>query len=170
LECTLGAVKNPSFNVSSTISNGQTNISFNTFSYVNPIIKSISPSYGPRFGGTLLTLAGEYLNSGNSQEVFVGENQCNITRASDSTIECYTPKQGDQSECLVKVRTDAVFRSAGHFMYRENPAVSKIYPAKSFLSGGSTITAQGINLNSAFSTKMVVTVPKLHRNFTVVSL
>ncbi|XP_048356601.1 hepatocyte growth factor receptor [Sphaerodactylus townsendi] len=167
LECILGAVKNPSFNVSSTVSNGQSNISFSNFSFVNPIIRSVSPSYGPRFGGTLLTLTGEYLNSGNSQEVFVGEKQCNITRVSDSTIECFTPKQGDQSECLVKMRIDAVFRSAGPFMYRENPVVSKIYPVKSFLSGGSTITVQGINLNSAFSAKMVVTVPKLHRNFTV---
>ncbi|XP_061496040.1 hepatocyte growth factor receptor isoform X2 [Rhineura floridana] len=167
LECTVGAVKNASFNVSSIVSNGQANATFNTFSYVNPIIRSISPSYGPRFGGTLLTLTGEYLSSGNSQEIYVGRKQCSLMRVSDDTIECYTPLQREVSECRVEMKIDSVFRSAGHFTYREDPIVSKIYPAKSFLSGGSTITAQGINLNSSFSPEMVVTVPKLGKNFTV---
>ncbi|KAH0616588.1 hypothetical protein JD844_027808 [Phrynosoma platyrhinos] len=167
LECTVGPVKNASFNVSSTVSNGQVNASFSTFSYVDPIIRSISPTYGPRYGGTLLTLTGKYLSSGNSREVYVGRKQCSITRVSDNIIECYTPLQREVSECHVRMKIDSAFRSAGHFTYREDPAVSKIYPAKSFLSGGSTITAQGINLNSAFSPKMVITVPKLGRNFTL---
>ncbi|XP_053110272.1 hepatocyte growth factor receptor isoform X2 [Hemicordylus capensis] len=167
LECSLGALKNASFNVSSTVSNGQANASISTFSYVDPVIRSISPSYGPRFGGTLLTLKGEYLSSGNSREVYVGRKQCSLTRVSNNAIECYTPIQREVSECDVRMKIDSVFRSAGHFTYREDPAVSKIYPAKSFLSGGSTITAQGINLNSAFSPKMVVMIPKQGKNFTV---
>lgn len=167
LECTLSAVKNVSFNLSGTVSNGRANTTFNTFSYVNPVIKSISPTYGPRFGGTLLTLSGEYLNSGNSREIEIGGKQCSLTRVSDNIIECYTPTQRELSECHVRMKIDSVFRSAGQFTYREDPAVSKIYPTKSFLSGGSTITAQGINLNSTFSPKMVVTAPKLGRNFTV---
>lgn len=38
-----------------------------------------------------------------------------------------------------------------------------------FPSGGSTITAQGINLNSVCFPQMVITVPKLGMNFSVVS-
>uniref|UniRef100_A0A803SZ05 Hepatocyte growth factor receptor n=1 Tax=Anolis carolinensis TaxID=28377 RepID=A0A803SZ05_ANOCA len=167
LECTVGPVKKASFNVSSTVSNGQVNASFSTFSFVNPVIRSISPTYGPRYGGTLLTLTGEYLSSGNSREVYVGRKQCSIIRVSDHVIECYTPPQREVSECPVRMKIDSAFRPAGQFTYREDSSVAKIYPAKSFLSGGSTITAQGINLNSAFSPKMVVTVPKLGRNFTV---
>nr|XP_020645351.1 hepatocyte growth factor receptor isoform X2 [Pogona vitticeps]XP_020645352.1 hepatocyte growth factor receptor isoform X2 [Pogona vitticeps]XP_020645353.1 hepatocyte growth factor receptor isoform X2 [Pogona vitticeps]XP_020645354.1 hepatocyte growth factor receptor isoform X2 [Pogona vitticeps] len=167
LECTLGPVKNARFNVSSTVSNGQANASFSTFSYVNPTIRSISPTYGPRSGGTLLTLTGEYLSSGNSQEIHVCKKQCRLTRVSNKTVECYTPLQREVSECHVEMKIDSVVRSGAYFTYREDPAVSKIYPAKSFLSGGSTITAQGINLNSAFSPKMVVMVPKLGKNFTV---
>ncbi|XP_053261881.1 hepatocyte growth factor receptor [Podarcis raffonei] len=167
LECTLGDVTNARFNVSSVVSNGQANATFNTFSYVDPIIRRISPTYGPRFGGTLLTLTGEYLSSGNSREIYVGSKQCRLTRVSDNTIECYTAPEREVSECHVRMKIDSAVRSAGHFTYRENPTVSKIYPAKSFLSGGSTITAQGINLNSAHAPKMVVTVPKLGKNFTV---
>ncbi|XP_060633670.2 hepatocyte growth factor receptor [Anolis sagrei] len=167
LECIVGPVKNASFNVLSTVSNGQVNASFSTFSFVNPVIRSISPTYGPRYGGTLLTLTGEYLSSGNSREVSVGRKQCSIIRMSDHIIECYTPPQREVSECPVRMKIDSAFRPAGQFTYREDSSVTKIYPAKSFLSGGSTITAQGSNLNSAFSPKMVVTVPKLGRNFTV---
>lgn len=48
------------------------------------------------------------------------------------------------------------------------------YPAHGVLifffpSGGSTITAQGINLNSVCFPQMVITVPKLGMNFSVVS-
>ncbi|KAF7246548.1 Hepatocyte growth factor receptor [Varanus komodoensis] len=167
LECTVSAVKNARFNVSSIVSNGQANSSFHTFSYVDPKIRSISPSCGPRSGGTLLTLTGEYLSSGNSREIYVGKKQCSLTSVNDSTIMCYTPLQREMLECPVQMKIDSVFRTAGHFTYREDPSVSKIYPAKSFLSGGSTITAQGINLNSASSPKMVVQVSKLGKNFTV---
>ncbi|KAM6436508.1 hepatocyte growth factor receptor isoform 1-T2 [Liasis olivaceus] len=167
LECKLGPVKNVGFNVSSSVSNGQANTSFNTFSYVDPRIRQISPNYGPRSGGTLLTLTGEYLNSGNSQEISICKKQCSLTSVTANTIECYSPLEREMLECLVEMKIDSARRLAGRFTYREDPAVSKIYPAKSFLSGGSTITAQGINLNSAFSPKMLVTVPKIGRNFSV---
>ncbi|KAG8142878.1 putative Hepatocyte growth factor receptor protein, partial [Naja naja] len=137
------------------------------FHMQDPRIRQISPDYGPRSGGTLLTLTGEYLNSGNSQEISICKKQCSLTSVTANTIECYSPSQRETLECLVEMKIDLASRSAGHFTYRENPAVSKIYPVKSFLSGGSTITAQGINLNSAFSPKMLVTVPKIGRNFSV---
>ncbi|XP_067171157.1 hepatocyte growth factor receptor isoform X3 [Apteryx mantelli] len=168
LECTVPAAKNASFNISSSVSVGHGKTLFNTFSYVNPIITSISPTYGPKSGGTLLTLAGKYLNSGKSRRIFVGEKPCTLKSVSASTVECYTPAQRIPQEYRVRVGIDEAVRDAkGHFTYREDPVVLKIHPAKSFLSGGSTITAQGINLNSVCFPQMVITVPKLGMNFSV---
>lgn len=151
LECTVPAAKNPSFNISSSVSVGHGKTLFNTFSYVvstmiktllsklasmligrrllmspieygkpvflfallllhgnaskcfksssshfevnvmiccsyfypppqNPVITSISPTYGPKSGGTLLTIAGKYLNSGKSRRIFIGEKPCTLKR------------------------------------------------------------------------------------------
>ncbi|KAM7130129.1 hepatocyte growth factor receptor isoform X2 [Ciconia boyciana] len=168
LECTVPAAKNPSFNISSSVSVGHGKTLFNTFSYVNPVITSISPTYGPKSGGTLLTVAGKYLNSGKSRRIFVGEKSCTLKSVSVSTAECYTPAQQIPQEYHVRVGIDEAIRNASsHFTYREDPVVLKIHPAKSFLSGGSTITAQGINLNSVCFPQMVITVPKLGMNFSV---
>ncbi|KAM9582496.1 hepatocyte growth factor receptor isoform 4-T8 [Guaruba guarouba] len=168
LECTVPAGKNPSFNISSSVSVGHGKTLFNTFSYVNPVITSISPTYGPKSGGTLLTISGKYLNSGKNRRIFVGEKLCTLQSVSASTVECYTPAQRIPQEYRVRVGIDKAIRDASsHFTYREDPVVLKIHPAKSFLSGGSTITAQGINLNSVCFPQMVITVPKLGMNFSV---
>ncbi|KAM9029347.1 hepatocyte growth factor receptor isoform 4-T7 [Ara ararauna] len=168
LECTVPAAKNPSFNISSSVSVGHGKTLFNTFSYVNPVITSISPTYGPKSGGTLLTISGKYLNSGKNRRIFVGEKLCTLQSVSASTVECYTPAQRIPQEYRVRVGIDKAIRDASsHFTYREDPVVLKIHPAKSFLSGGSTITAQGINLNSVCFPQMVITVPKLGMNFSV---
>ncbi|XP_063998149.1 hepatocyte growth factor receptor isoform X1 [Pogoniulus pusillus] len=168
LECTVPAAKDPSFNISSSVSVGHGKTLFNTFSYVNPVITSIYPTYGPKSGGTLLTITGKYLNSGKSRRIFVGEKPCTLKSLSVNTVECYTPAQQIPQEYPVRVGIDKAVRAAsGHFTYREDPVVLKIHPAKSFLSGGSTITAQGINLNSVCFPQMVITVPKLGMNFSV---
>ncbi|XP_039364531.1 hepatocyte growth factor receptor isoform X3 [Mauremys reevesii] len=136
--------------------------------YENPVITSISPTYGPKFGGTLLTLSGKYLKSGKSREIYIGGKPCTLKSESDSTVVCYTPAQGTSSEYPVKMEIDLAIREAkGHFTYKEDPIVFKINPAKSFLSGGSTITVYGIHLNSVYLPQMVITVPKLGKNFTV---
>ncbi|XP_014747634.1 PREDICTED: hepatocyte growth factor receptor isoform X2 [Sturnus vulgaris] len=171
LECTVPAAKSPGFNISSSVSVGHGKTVFNTFSYVNPVITSISPTYGPKSGGTLLTVAGKYLDSGKSMRIFVGEQPCTLKSPpsiSASTVECYTPAQQIPQEYRVRMEIDEAIRDTSrHFTYREDPVVLNIHPAKSFLSGGSTITAQGINLNSVCFPQMVITVPKLGMNFSV---
>ncbi|OXB56999.1 hypothetical protein ASZ78_017031 [Callipepla squamata] len=134
----------------------------------NPVITSISPTYGPKSGGTLLTIHGKYLNSGKSRRIFIGEKPCSLKSTSESTVECYTPAQQIPQEYRVMMEIDEAIRDTkDYFTYREDPVVLKIHPTKSFLSGGSTITAQGINLNSVCFPRMVITVPKLGMNFSV---
>ncbi|XP_019370083.1 PREDICTED: hepatocyte growth factor receptor isoform X2 [Gavialis gangeticus] len=168
LECSVAAANSTSLNISSSVSSGHGTSLFNTFSYVNPVITHISPTYGPKSGGTLLTVAGKYLTTGKNRRILIGGKQCTIERVSDTIVECYTPAQKIPSEYPVKMEIDlAIRKTKDHFTYREDPIVLKIYPTKSFLSGGSTITAHGINLNSVCFPQMVITVPKLGKNFTV---
>ncbi|XP_023619579.1 hepatocyte growth factor receptor isoform X4 [Myotis lucifugus] len=167
LKCTVGPAMNEHFNMSIIISNGRGTVQYSTFSYVDPIITSISPSYGPKTGGTLLTLTGKYLNSGNSRHVSIGGKTCTLKSVSDSILECYTPAQNSPTEFPVKLKIDLANKVIDSFSYQEDPIVYKIHPTKSFISGGSTITGVGKNLHSVSVLRMVISVREAGRNFTV---
>eukprot|EP00069_Balaena_mysticetus_P019213 bmy_02475T0 len=197
LKCTVGPAMNEHFNMSIVISNSRGTVHYSTFSYVDPIIKSISPSYGPKTGGTLLTLTGKHLNSGNSRHISIGGKTCTLKSqdglicipnksrkdcssfvqrsifliflfsVSDSILECYTPAQSTPTEFPIKLKIDLANREMNSFIYREDPIVYEIHPTKSFVSGGSTITGVGKNLNSVSILRMVINVHEAGRNFTV---
>uniref|UniRef100_A0A8C5MDM8 Hepatocyte growth factor receptor n=1 Tax=Leptobrachium leishanense TaxID=445787 RepID=A0A8C5MDM8_9ANUR len=161
LLCKIAPVSSPAFNVSSSVSNGKQAEKFSTFSYVDPVITGITPSYGPRSGKTLLTLKGRDLNSGRDRSVYVGEEKCIIKSVSSTFIECYTPRQSIAVAYHVVLNIDNARRQPSiKFIYKEDPVVLKIHPAKSFLSGGSSIIAQGINLNSVVSPQMKIQLSK----------
>ncbi|KAB0344305.1 hypothetical protein FD754_021231 [Muntiacus muntjak] len=167
LKCTVGPAMNEHFNMSIVISNSRGSVQYSTFSYVDPIITSISPSYGPKTGGTLLTLTGKHLNSGNSRHISIGGKTCTLKSVSHSILECYTPAQSTPSEFSIKLKIDLANREVNSFIYREDPIVYEIHPTKSFVSGGSTITGVGKNLNSVSILRMVINVHEAGRNFTV---
>ncbi|KAM8972748.1 hepatocyte growth factor receptor [Pelodytes ibericus] len=157
LVCKTGSVTSPVFNISSRVSNGKQSINFNTFSYVNPVITDIMPQFGPKSGKTVLTMKGHYLNSGKDRNIYIGEEKCIIRRVSSTVIECYTPQQITATAYPVKLKIDSAKRQANKtFTYREDPVVMKIHPTKSFLSGGSSITVHGINLDAIDSPRMVI--------------
>lgn len=167
LKCTVGPAMHEHFNVSIIISNGRGTVQYSTFAYVDPIITSISPSYGPKTGGTLLTLTGKYLDSGNSRHVSIGGKTCTLKRVSESILECYTPAQNSPTEFPVKLKIDLANKEIDSFSYQEDPIVYKIHPTKTFISGGSTITGVGKNLDSVSVLRMVINVREAGRNFTV---
>ncbi|XP_066118257.1 hepatocyte growth factor receptor isoform X2 [Saccopteryx bilineata] len=167
LKCKAGPTVNEHFNMSIIISSGRGTAQYSPFSYVDPIITSISPSYGPQTGGTLLTLTGKYLNSGNSRHISIGGKTCTLKSVSDSILECYTPAQTSPSEFPIKLKIDLANRETDKFSYQEDPIVYEIHPTKSFISGGSTITGVGKNLNSVSILRMVINVREAGRNFTV---
>uniref|UniRef100_A0A452QUR5 MET proto-onco, receptor tyrosine kinase n=1 Tax=Ursus americanus TaxID=9643 RepID=A0A452QUR5_URSAM len=169
LKCTVGPAVNEHFNISIIIANGRGTAQYSAFSYVDPIITSISPSYGPKTGGTLLTLTGKHLNSGNSRHISIGGKTCTLKSVSDSILECYTPAQTTPTEFPIKLKIDLANREMNSFSYQEDPIVYAIHPTKSFISGGSTITAVGKNLHSVSVLRMVISVQEARRNFTVVS-
>ncbi|XP_020934192.1 hepatocyte growth factor receptor isoform X2 [Sus scrofa] len=167
LKCTVGPAMNEHFNMSIVISNGRGTTQYRTFSYVDPVITNISPSFGPKTGGTLLTLTGMHLNSGNSRHISIGGKTCTLKSVSDSILECYTPAQTTPTEFPIKLKIDLANREINSFTYREDPIVYEIHPTKSFISGGSTITGVGRNLNSVSVLRMVINVHEAERNFTV---
>lgn len=45
-----------------------------------PVIQEIFPTFGPKSGGTMLTIRGAFLDAGNRREVTVGKAVCKIQR------------------------------------------------------------------------------------------
>uniref|UniRef100_A0A286XHP3 Hepatocyte growth factor receptor n=1 Tax=Cavia porcellus TaxID=10141 RepID=A0A286XHP3_CAVPO len=166
LKCTVGPSVNEHFNMSILVSNNR-GTAHSTFSYVDPVITSISPNYGPKAGGTLLTLTGKYLNSGNSRHISIGGKTCTLKSVSSSILECYTPAQTISAEFPIKLKIDLANRETGSFHYQDDPIVYEIHPTKSFISGGSTITGIGKNLNSVSVPRLVINVHEAGKNYTV---
>ncbi|KAM5255554.1 hepatocyte growth factor receptor isoform 1-T1 [Ctenodactylus gundi] len=167
LKCTVSPTTNTHFNMSIIISNSRGTTQYSTFSYVDPTITSISPTYGPKAGGTLLTLTGKYLDSGNSRHISIGGKTCTLKSVSHSILECYTPAQTISAEFPVKLKIDLANRETGSFSYLEDPIVYEIHPTKSFVSGGSTITGVGKNLNSVSIPRLVISVREEGKNYSV---
>ncbi|XP_032894215.1 hepatocyte growth factor receptor isoform X2 [Amblyraja radiata] len=138
------------------------------FSFVNPAITSISPTYGSKSGGTRLTITGKYLDSGNRREVSIGGKACDLKSISETKIECSTPAHASMQMYSVVLKIDAAIREfKNQFLYVENPTITEIYPVWSFCSGGSTVTVKGINLNFVQSPQMVITVQQESKKFHV---
>ncbi|KAK6317901.1 hypothetical protein J4Q44_G00111920 [Coregonus suidteri] len=127
------------------------------FTFVNPVIRELFPVFGPKSGGTMLTIRGSFLDSGNTRQVTVGNASCEILSVSDTMLMCRTPPQSVPSRQAVYVRVDSVVREAPVlFTYNKDPLISSIQPTRSFISGGSTVVAQGFYLHSTLQPQMVL--------------
>uniref|UniRef100_A0A667Y431 Hepatocyte growth factor receptor n=1 Tax=Myripristis murdjan TaxID=586833 RepID=A0A667Y431_9TELE len=128
------------------------------FSFVDPVIREIFPEFGPKSGGTMLTIRGAFLDSGNKREVTVGQAVCRIQSVSSSMLTCKTPQHTDPSKQPVRVTIDSVQRLAPtSFTYNEDPIINSIQPSRSFISGGCTVSAHGFFLQSGLQPQMVLT-------------
>ncbi|XP_051546266.1 hepatocyte growth factor receptor-like [Myxocyprinus asiaticus] len=129
------------------------------FSFVNPVIIEIFPEFGPKSGGTVLTIRGSFLDSGNVQLVTMGNATCVLQSVSATMLTCRTPPQPSQSEQnKVLLHIDGVIREAPViYTYNKNPHISSVQPKHSFISGGSTVTVNGMFLRSALQPQMVLT-------------
>ncbi|XP_048405016.2 hepatocyte growth factor receptor [Stegostoma tigrinum] len=138
------------------------------FHIVNPAVTHISPTHGPKSGGSTLTLTGKYLNCGSRREVLIGEKLCELKSISETRIECTTPAHTTTLTHSVVLKIDLATREVKNsFMYVENPSIRNIYPVWSFSSGGSTVTVKGANLNFVQSPLMVISVQQIPKTFRV---
>ncbi|KAM9754586.1 hepatocyte growth factor receptor isoform 2-T2 [Menidia menidia] len=127
------------------------------FTFVEPKIKEIFPTFGPKSGNTMLTIRGSFLDAGNKQEVTVGKSICKIQSLSSTMLICKTPPQAVLSEQPVKLTVDSVECPAPMmFTYNQDPIINSIQPSRSFVSGGCTVSAHGFFLQSGLQPLMVL--------------
>uniref|UniRef100_A0A672KR90 Hepatocyte growth factor receptor-like n=1 Tax=Sinocyclocheilus grahami TaxID=75366 RepID=A0A672KR90_SINGR len=100
----------------------------------NPVITDIFPEFGPKSGGTVLTITGSFLDSGNMQLVTMGNATCALQSISATMLTCRTPPQPSPSQHKVQLHIDGVIREAPvSYTYNENPHISSVQPKHSFI-------------------------------------
>ncbi|XP_072328918.1 plexin-B1 isoform X2 [Scyliorhinus torazame] len=143
------------------VANGGRCSSAQPFTYQNPVLNSITPSHGPKAGGTFLTLYGTKLLTGRPSDikVFVGDLPCLISaEREDHRVQCLTAASNQTGDLPVTVtygdipkRLNTIFYS-----YTEDPNITIVHPDKSFLGGGRVISVYGQNLDAVQTPLMMV--------------
>ncbi|XP_054476074.1 hepatocyte growth factor receptor isoform X2 [Anoplopoma fimbria] len=128
------------------------------FTFVDPVIHEIFPTFGPKSGNTMLTIRGAFLDTGNKREVTIGKAACKIQSVSSTMLTCKTPPHAVPSKQPVKLTVDSVERHAPTpFTFNQDPIINSIQPSRSFVSGGCTVSAHGFFLQSGLQPQMVLT-------------
>ncbi|XP_042148087.1 plexin-B1-like [Ixodes scapularis] len=140
------------------------------FQYQMSTFSGITPSYGPRAGGTSIAVHGTNLDSGALPTVSVGSHPCHIHSVTNVTILCSTSRLkgshpgGDETH-RVTLRIDgqevpyvSMEGLTGTFSYKPNPVVNKIRPASAPFKGRSKVLVLGENLDSVVKPVMVTRV------------
>ncbi|XP_032554922.1 macrophage-stimulating protein receptor [Chiroxiphia lanceolata] len=125
------------------------------FIFVEPRIRALHPPFGPRGGGTHLSLHGAHLSSGSSWRVMVNGSECALTgQPSDNgTIQCTAPAASGLGAAWVALWIDGeAFPAPLPFQYRPDPSVLAIIPNCSY--EGSMLTIIGTHLDSVYRAKI----------------
>ncbi|NXH56630.1 RON protein, partial [Rhabdornis inornatus] len=126
------------------------------FVFVEPNVSALHPPFGPRGGGTHISLHGTHLSAGSSWRVMVNGSECALTgqpRQGNGTIQCTAPAAGGLGAAWVALWIDGEeFPAPVPFQYRPDPTVSAIIPSCSF--EGSLLTIIGTHLNSVYRAKI----------------
>ncbi|OBS71284.1 hypothetical protein A6R68_00117 [Neotoma lepida] len=120
------------------------------FSFMEPLLTSIKPDFGPRAGGTYLTLEGQSLSVGTSRAVLVNGTQCQLEQVSEEQILCVTPPGAGTARVPVHLQIGGaeVPGSSWTFHYKEDPIVLDISPNCGY--SGSHVTIHGQHLASVW--------------------
>uniref|UniRef100_A0A673JFH8 Plexin-B1 n=1 Tax=Sinocyclocheilus rhinocerous TaxID=307959 RepID=A0A673JFH8_9TELE len=130
-----------------------------TFSYQNPQLSRIVPEKGPLAGGTMLTVHGSQLLTGQRTEQ--SSDQIAGLQAflvSDTRLICRTSHSNQTGRVPVKVvfgKAERILDSV-LFSYMEDPVITDATPTESFYGGGRLIYVTGQNLNVVQQPKMSV--------------
>ncbi|XP_021027844.1 macrophage-stimulating protein receptor isoform X2 [Mus caroli] len=119
------------------------------FSFVEPVLTSIKPDFGPRAGGTYLTLEGQSLSVGTSRAVLVNGTQCRLEQVSEEQILCVTPPGAGTARVPLHLQIGgAEVPGSWTFHYKEDPIVLDISPKCGY--SGSHVMIDGQHLTSAW--------------------
>ena len=173
IECTTTAGLEGSANITIRVFNETLKLP-NAFSYddtATPAAVSISPSYGPVFGGTDLTIQGRFLQSASS--VTIGDAPCTLV-SKNSTHICCTSTPHAPSILPIEVTTStglavvAVEGSGGDLqpassssssssslLFRYALEVNSVGPLQGSLLGGQVITIRGRGFHPRSTTVLI---------------
>ncbi|XP_074139399.1 macrophage-stimulating protein receptor isoform X2 [Sminthopsis crassicaudata] len=119
------------------------------FSFVEPVVTSILPLFGPRAGGTELTIKGQNLNVGSSHLVLINGTECTLKQMEEQRLLCVTPPGRDLANVSISLSIGGSNISIPWlFQYRDNPRIFSISPNCSY--SGSRITIRGQNLDAVW--------------------
>ncbi|NXE78663.1 RON protein, partial [Cochlearius cochlearius] len=126
------------------------------FEFVDPRISTLHPLFGPRGGGTPLSLHGTHLWAGSGWRVTVNGSECPLARQprqGDKAIRCTAPAASGLGAARVALWIDGEeFPAPLPFHYRPDPFVSAIAPSCSY--EGSMLTVIGTHLDSVYRAKV----------------
>ncbi|KAK3804123.1 hypothetical protein RRG08_047200 [Elysia crispata] len=131
------------------VSGTYTTISESNFSFVNPQVTSMTPLRGPMSGGTVLNILGQNMDAGSTSSVKMEGGMCEVVRRNQTAIECKIPAHSGKSPSIdVEISFGGNRKSVPQqFVYEVDPSIAMIEPLKSIVSGGTSITVRGDNLN-----------------------
>jgi hypothetical protein len=114
----------------------------------DPAVNSVTPSIGPKAGGTPLTISGSNFQSGLrvviGENVYVEGDAHATTVVSSSTITLTTaPMSAGAHDVVVIDSTGVEGRKTSGFTASLNPVLTSVFPAAGSASGGTTVVLRG---------------------------
>ncbi|OCT65490.1 plexin-B3 isoform X2 [Xenopus laevis] len=138
----------------------QPGVSVQHFTYQDPVLQSLHPLQGPVAGGTLITIIGVKLLTGDLINVTVGDIPCKIQNGgvTEGEIHCVTGASPVQEHLPVSVFYGSAKRMVEdtQYSYTENPSISSANPSRCFYGGGRVIWVEGTNLDVVETPVMTV--------------
>lgn len=124
---------------------------YSQFRYAIPSVDSVTPTYGPVSGGTLITISGNALNISSPQlaTVIIAGAQCEIQSVTLSEIVCITSRASIVLSGFVVVQIDYSRTPGVEFTYTRDPEFTEVHPQRTILAGGVKLTFVGMYLNSS---------------------
>ncbi|CAG2109656.1 unnamed protein product, partial [Medioppia subpectinata] len=131
------------------------------FRYEVPEIVGSHPNIGPHSGGTRIYISGTNLNIGSNLEIYLDYFPCIVDKmlVSSTQISCRTTASKSTSYVVrnLIVRIDnTTLTLARPFRYVPDPTILRIYPLKSYMAGGRTVTIIGTNLDAIQQPRLAV--------------
>ncbi|XP_070557954.1 plexin-B-like [Ptychodera flava] len=138
------------------------------FIYRDPDVLDFTPKIGPKSGGTMVTIIGQYVNAGRNIKAYFGASSCHIDRTesvvNETHLLCITTMTNATNSAKLSIYFDGAERLAPDyktFVFTNDPEVSSFYPMTSMISGGRAINVTGQYFTSIQRPKMFVNAGKL---------
>ncbi|CAB1416660.1 unnamed protein product, partial [Pleuronectes platessa] len=146
------------------VEGGKKGTSSMVFTYRDPIPETVTPTRGPKAGGTLIAINGHFLDTGSKDDVRVtiGGVDCAVEHFGEK-ITCRTGEYradkvpSDPLTIIVKYGKTTTTSIPNAFQFLENPIVLDHQPKGSFVCGGRNIVVTGSGFDLIQTAVLMVT-------------